>query len=454
MATDTERSRVALLVRRAGFGARPEELERYVAMGLDATIDELMHPARVAEDFDSLLESLNGHLLDLQNIEDVQTWWLYRMVRTRRPLLEKLTLFWHGHFAVGNAKVQNPRAVHGHIDLLRAHALGNYRHMLVEVSKDPAMLLFLDGNNNRKNAPNENYGRELLELYTLGIGLYTESDVMAAARSFTGWNLREGVFDFNRNQHDFGQKTFMGKTGDFDGGDIIDMVIGHEATARRIAGKLFSFFAYPRPEPHVVEKYATVYLKHRFDIAPLVEAILRSDDMYSERSRFEHVKTPVEFSVGAIRALGADVRERGLINALRGMGQEVLNPPNVAGWSGGRAWVNPSTMLERFNFAAKLATARGEPNDGGKWDARVELGISGDLSANGPLVVERIGRLLGGLDLSPAARTALIDYVQSPLSFPPYVTGAPNPQQVQLAIDARLRGAIHLALISPDYQVG
>ncbi|MFN8524147.1 MAG: DUF1800 domain-containing protein [Chloroflexota bacterium] len=453
MAMGDERSRVALLLRRAGFGSTPEELDRYAKQGLDATIDELLHPERASESFDELLGTLNGHLLDLQFLEDVQTWWLYRMVRTKRPLLEKLTLFWHGHFAVGNAKVQNPLFMHQHLDLLRTHGLGSYRDMLYAVSKDPAMLVWLDNATNRKVAPNENYGRELLELYTLGIGPYSEADVQAAARAFTGWNLRGTEFVFDRNQHDFGSKTFMGKTGALDGGDIIDAVVGREETARRICGKLFSYFAYPRPEAAVLQPLVTVYLKQDQRIGPVLEALFRSDAFYSEESRYGHVKSPVEYTVGAIRSLGAQVRERALVAALRSMGQDILNPPNVAGWRGGAGWVNPSTLLERFNFAARLATSRGEPNDGGQVKVSELLGVpAGDL--NGERVADRLVELLGGLELAPEARQALVSYVQAPLVFPQYVTAAPNPQQVQMAREARLRGALHLALVSPDYLVG
>src|SRR6266851_5408236 len=185
-----ESARTALLLRRAGFTARPGDVQRYQQLGWEATLQELLHPDRVDEDLDALLVRLQGNLLDLQNFEDVQTWWLYRMVQTRRPLLEKLTLFWHGHFAVANYKVGNPGLMHQHVELLRSNALGRFDDLLLAVSKDPAMLIWLDGGVNRRNAPNENFGRELLELYTLGIGNYDEDDVLAAARAFTGWNLR------------------------------------------------------------------------------------------------------------------------------------------------------------------------------------------------------------------------------------------------------------------------
>jgi hypothetical protein len=452
MADRETRERVALLVRRAGFGATAAELDRYAGLGIEGTLDELLHPERVDEDFDELLASLSGHLIDLQNIEDVQTWWLYRMARTRRPLAEKMTLFWHGHFAVSNAKVANPQAMHNHLALLREHGLGSFRDLLMGVSRDPAMLIWLDGNTNRKGAPNENYGRELLELFTLGIGNYSEADVATAARAFTGWNLQGAEFFFNKNQHDAGLKTFLGQTGPFDGGDVVEAVVGQPATGERIGKKLFAFFAYPNPEPPLLENLVRVYLDSGHDIRALVGAILRSDAFYSEQSRFGHIKSPVEFSVGAIRMLGAQARERGLILALRQMGQDILNPPNVAGWAGGRAWINPTTLLERFNFAARLASARGGPNDGGLVSPLKLLGEDVRLN-DGATIVDRLSAVLN-VELSPEARGALVAHVQSPLTFPPYAPPNPNPQQIQMATDARLRSAIHLALASTDFQIG
>src|SRR5579871_782937 len=274
-----EPSRVSLLLRRAGFAAAPADLQRYRQLGWEATLQELLHPETVHEDLDQLLTRLQGNLLDQQNIEDVQTWWLYRMVQTQRPLLEKLTLFWHGHFAVANYKVGNPSLMHQHIELLRAQAFGRFDDMLLAVSKDPAMLIWLDGASNHRNAPNENYGRELLELYTLGIGNYDEDDVQAAARSFTGWNLRNNAFYFDDTQHDAGDKTFLGQTGPFDGADILNIVANDPATAQRITSKLFAFFAYPNPEPEVLVPLTDVYMQSDHSIASVVEAILRSDAM-------------------------------------------------------------------------------------------------------------------------------------------------------------------------------
>jgi uncharacterized protein (DUF1800 family) len=335
---------------------------------------------------------------------------------------------------------------------LRSNALGRFDDLLLAVSKDPAMLIWLDGGVNRRNAPNENFGRELLELYTLGIGNYDEDDVLAAARAFTGWNLRNNEFFFDENQHDAGDKTFLGVSGSFDGGDVLKIVANQPETAQRISEKLFAFFAYPNPEPAVLAPLVDTYNKSGHDIRAVVEAILRSDAFYSDRSQFEHIKSPIEYVVGTVRLLGAAVRERELVPILRLLGQEILNPPNVAGWPGGSNWINPTTLLARFNFAARLATGRGQPGDGAEMKAADLIGTSNVLEASH--MVDRALAVAGGLELSPEAHQALVDYVQSPLNYPPGFNGQPNNQQRQVATDARMRGLILLALASTDFQVG
>ena len=455
MANDLpESERIALLLRRAGFAARPSELEHYVQLGWDDTLTELLYPERVQEDLEGLLASLRGNLLDLQNIEDVQTWWLYRMIQTRRPLLEKLTLFWHGHFAVANYKVNNPLLMHQHVQLLRDNALARFDDVMLRVARDPAMLIWLDGATNRRNAPNENFGRELLELYTLGIGNYSEDDVKAAARAFTGWNLRGTDFYFDENQHDAGDKTFLDQSGNLDGTDIIATVVNHASTATRVVDKLFTFLAYPNPEPDVLAWLVDVYTRSGHDMRQVVEAILRSDAFVSDRSRFEHVKSPVEYVVGSVRMLDATVRERDLIPILRVLGQEILNPPNVAGWPGDTRWINPSTLLSRWNFAARMTSARGQTGDGGEIKPEALLGMSGPDLANARAVLDGVLAALGGLELSADARQALTDYVRQPLDYPTGFSGQPNQQQQHTAADARLRGLMLLTLASTDYQVG
>src|SRR5215831_1313656 len=416
-----EPERLELLLRRAGFGPRRSDIEHYTGLGWEATLQELLNPTENADQaLETLLSTLRGNLLDLQNLEDVQTWWLYQMLQTQRPLQEKLTLFWHGHFAVANYKVGNPLLMHQHIELLRSGAFGRFDELLQGVSRDPAMLLWLDGATNRKAAPNENYGRELLELYTLGIGNYSEDDVKAAARAFTGWNLRGGTdFYFDENQHDAGDKTFLGQSANLDGTDVLKIVVNHPATARRIVGKLFGFFAYPNPEPDVLGPLVETYTSSGHDVRKVTEAILRSDAFVSDRSRFEHVKSPVEYVVGSVRLLDATVRERELIPILRLLGQEILNPPNVAGWPGGVSWINPSTLLTRWNFAARLTSARGQAGDGGELKAEPLLGMKTPDVSNPVGVVQSVLSTFGGLELSAEAHQALVDYVKRPLDYPP-----------------------------------
>lgn len=325
--------------------------------------------------------------------------------------------------------------------------------MLLGVSRDPAMLVWLDNTTNRKVAPNENYARELMELYTLGIGQYAEADVVTAARAFTGWNLRDGEFFFNRGQHDAGPKTFLGSTGNLDGEDIIQTVVGHAATAERISRRLFAFFAYPDPAPEVLQPIAQTYLESGHDILRTVEAVFRSDAFYADASRFGHVKSPVEYVVGAVCSTGAQVRERGLVATLRDVGQDLLNPPNVAGWPGDQAWINPSTLLARFNFAARLSSARGEPNDGANVQIADLFGpIDSKRSSAGSAIVDRLAEALGALDFSTEARSGLSAYVDAPLTHPAFVQGPPTDEQTRFALEARLRGTLHLALTTPDFQ--
>jgi uncharacterized protein (DUF1800 family) len=333
MAADNDTIRkVGHLLRRAGFGATPDEVQAYAQKGLAATVDELVNYERIPDDLDGTLGKVQGDLVDLHNLEDIQTWWLYRMLHTSRPLQEKMTLFWHGHFATAQYKVNNATYMQQQNETLRQHALGNFKDLVTAIAKDPAMLIWLDGNTNRKGAPNENFARELMELFTLGLGNYTEDDVKAGARAFTGWNLnrQQGAFAFNKNQHDDGEKTFRGVTGNLNGDDIIANVVADPATAKRLATKLFAFFAYDNPDPAVVQPFADIYLKSNFEIKPVVQAILLSDEFYSAASFTKHVKSPVEYVVGTIKQLGGQVRERSLAPVLRQLGQDLADPP---GWT-------------------------------------------------------------------------------------------------------------------------
>jgi uncharacterized protein (DUF1800 family) len=434
--------RVGHLLRRAGFGANPDELQAYAEKGVDQTVDELVNFDQQPDDLDATLSKVQGDLLDLHNLEDIQTWWLYRMLHSARPLQEKMTLFWHGHFATAQYKVNNAQFMQTQNETLRQHALGNFKDLVTAIAKDPAMLLWLDGATNHKAAPNENFGRELMELFTLGIGNYTEDDVKAAARAFTGWNLdyAKGQFSFNPKQHDDGPKSFRGQSGNLNGDDILANVAVDPATATHLASKLFAFFAYDNPEPSVVQPLADLYLKSNLEIKPVVKAILTSDAFYSDKSFTGHVKSPVEYVVGSVKQFGGAIRERSLIPALKQLGQEIFNPPNVAGWHGGPSWLDAASTVARFNIGALLAGAvKNAPGAGGGY-IDPESFVQKLPSKGWGAVIDLFGGSLTG-GLTDSTRQAMADYAAKAASQ--------KPQD----LETKLRGLVHLLMVSPEYQV-
>jgi uncharacterized protein (DUF1800 family) len=437
----SQRALIRHLLRRAGFGASEAELEEYSALGFDRAVDRLIHYEQVAEDVD--IDKLAFDLdLDLTKIEDQRLLWMYRMATTKRPLQEKMTLFWHGHFATANSKVNNVSYMVRQNQFFRDHALGNYREILRGISRDPAMLRWLDSNTNRKRSPNENYARELMELFTLGIGNYSEQDVKEAARAFTGWFVKDDQFYFDAAQHDNGLKTVLGRTGNWNGDDVIDILVGHSATARRLASKLFRFFVYDNPEPDTIEKFAQVYLRSGYDVRALVEAILRSPEFRSERAFHALIKSPMELIIGTVRALGFAALPRDLPAIARRMGQDLYNPPTVKGWDGGPAWITTSTLLERFNLANRLITTRGRE---GFATLRDELIARRPASAE-QLVDYFLQRFLDG-DVADHVRRALVAYLR-------VNDGAPLPFSLDARfIDLKVRGLIHLIMSLPGYQL-
>lgn len=357
----TEREKIAHLMRRAGFGVTEAELDQFGKKGLDRTITELVNYPPNEPKLDEALAKMN---LDLTKLGNLQTWWITRMIVTERPLLEKMTLFWHGLFATSIRRVEKPSYMLQQNQFFRENALGDFRDILIGISKDPAMLIWLDSNSNRRGAPNENYARELMELFSMGIGNYTETDVKEAARAFTGWHLsRQGQFVFNSNLHDYGAKTYLGEKGTFDGTDIIDIIVKNRANARFIAKRLFSFFAYENPEAEVIDKFAEIYSKNNRSIKAVVEAILRSDEFYSPKARFTTVRSPVDLTVSGRRLVGGTVNPGITLASMRRTGQELFAPPDVSGWHTGMAWISTARLLERFNYGAALAAVPLNGND-------------------------------------------------------------------------------------------
>jgi len=317
--------------------------------------------------------ALRGH--DRQNIQFVRAWWIERMIRTERPLEEKMALFWHGHFASGYRTVRSTKQMLAQNELFRSHATGNFAELVLRIARDPAMLRYLDGNRNIKGKPNENFARELLELFTIGIGNYSETDIKEAARAFTGWSFnrerygkqRKGRrqvqpgFVFRRYQHDYGQKTFMGQTGNHNGQDVIDIIMAQPATARFIVTKLCKFFMIDQPDPALVAELAETFRSQRYEIKPVLRQLFSAAAFYTPRVMGSQIKSPTQLLVGTARLLGVpsqSIRYHAL-RTLPRLGQNLFEPPNVKGWDGGRAWVNAATLLIRYNLTRDILLGQG-----------------------------------------------------------------------------------------------
>jgi Protein of unknown function (DUF1800) len=358
----------AHLYRRAAFGYSREELIEAEHLGLQGTLDLLFEGRPDATEARETLIDVGRLAAERDDGgNQLRGWWLYCMLHGGHPLREKLTLFWHDHFATSLVKVQNPVLMFRQNCLLREHALGRFGLMLQAISRDGAMLVWLDSNSNVKGRPNENYARELMELFSLGVGHYTEKDVREAARAFTGWRTDGAQFAFNAGLHDSGPKTFLGQTGDWDGGDVVRIVLEQPAAARFLVRKLYRFFVSETiaPSEPLLEPLCESFRKSDYDIAALLRTILSSRHFYSSHAFRQRVKGPVEFVLGAVQTVwrryaedDPDYRplpQQMLVGVLAGSGQALFAPPNVKGWPGGKAWLNTATLLERANFAQSLA---------------------------------------------------------------------------------------------------
>jgi hypothetical protein len=351
------RERAAHLFRRAAFGADWAMLERALNEGPAATVDRLLQGGEGGDSFYAearrAVEPLLGAPIEAGHLP---AWWLHVMLRTPHPLLEKITLFWHGHFATSSAKVTDPRLMYGQNALLREHALGSFRPMLHAMAKDAAMLIWLDSAVNRKAHPNENFAREVMELFCLGLGHYTEQDIKQAARSFTGWEVRRGRFFFNPYQHDSGEKLVLGTRGPFNGEDVLQILLEQPAAAEFLTGKLYRYLVSETlpGTPELLAPLAEGYRQRDYDTAWLVGTILRSNLFFSDAVRRTRVKGPVELAVGLLRALEATVNTYALAEDLAPLGQALFAPPNVKGWDGGTEWINSSTLLGRANLVWSL----------------------------------------------------------------------------------------------------
>jgi uncharacterized protein (DUF1800 family) len=361
--------RAGHLYRRAAFGATAAELDQAVKDGPGKTIAALLKGGPDQEDYDAVSRQMARSIADSNNGVQLRAWWLHRMLYSPHPLQDKLTLFWHNHFATSNAKVQNARYMLGQYELMRKYALGNFADMLRDMSKDPAMLVWLDGRDSKKGNPNENYGRELMELFSLGIGNYTEKDVREAARSFTGWEIRDDKAVFNADQHDDGEKTVLGQTGKWTGDDVVRICLDQKSAPGFIARKLYRFLVSedPAPADELIDPLAEQFRKSGYDFGGLLKTVLSSNLFFSDHAYRKRIKPPVDFALGIVRGLEGHVGTSNLVPVLEQLGQNVFNPPSVKGWDGGQTWLNGQTLLYRQNLALAL-TSTEDPRFGSRTD--------------------------------------------------------------------------------------
>jgi uncharacterized protein (DUF1800 family) len=344
------------LYRRAAFGATLDELRAAVNDGLPATLDRMLTGAANLPELDTLLARSGESIARTGEVANLRGWWLYAMLHGGHPLREKLTLFWHNHFATSVGKVRSTALMFRQNQALRRNALGKFRPMLGDVCRDPAMLIWLDSNRNVKGQANENYSRELLELFCLGVGHYTEQDVREAARAFTGWHTDGEQFTYAPRFHDGGDKTVLGRTGAWDGTDVQRILLDQPAAALFLVRKLYRFLVSETADPPdaLLEPLAARYRRSDYDTGDAVATILRSRHFYSEYAYRQRVKSPVEYVLGIVGAAQPGFAPRDLVPWLEQMGQSLFAPPNVKGWTGGKDWLNSATILARQNFAERM----------------------------------------------------------------------------------------------------
>lgn len=457
----------AHLLRRAGFGGTPDEIRRAAAHSMNAAVDALVHfpstaslpePPQLFDPRAMLRQEFFAGQISLRpddmqkraiakqirqgerrSLIELQRWWLNRMIQTPAPLQEKLTLYFHGHFTTAAIqKGVTPQMLLDQNQLFRTNALGNLRELTWQVSVDPAMMLYLDNARSDATHPNENYARELMELFTLGVDNYTEKDVRESARAWTGWIVarRTGKSQFVASRHDGGSKTFLGQTGNWQGRDIVDIIYKQPACATFWATSLLNFFVYNDPEPELAAAVANLIRTNDYNLAPVISTLLRSTVFYSPRAYRALVKSPVEFVAGTYKALDLRELDERAQRALVQMGQILFYPPNVAGWPGGANWLTSQTMIARQNFLAGLVNSP-EMEQGG-WIADVPMKAS---QASADLVAT----ILQG-DASASARAQLASYLNGNGTSALGMLSAENYQE-------RVRGAAYLTMAMPAYQL-
>ena len=444
---------MAHLLRRAGFGATPDELDHFLGMSYEDAVEELIAQQPSADLPQDLIRRYHVDQSDLRNGQAAAAQWVFRMVNTDAVLREKMCLFWHRIFATAATKLIQARMVTNQVSMFREYGMGSFRDLLVQLSRDPAMLMWLDNQDNHADSINENYGREILELFSMGVGNYTEDDIKECARAFTGWRvvnpdymsikMRNNTarpygyiawqFEYDDEDHDHEDKRFLGEVGDFNGEDVVDIICRQPATARFIARHLYHFFIadeLPVPQwphfepldPEAIDVMAQAYFDSGYDISAMLRAMFNSDAFKAESARFARIKSPAEMVVGTLRLAGPidlpSTDTYAAAGACAAMGQGLLNPPSVEGWQGGSEWINTGAYVQRVNFASRVL------NDPRKLGIRAVIDRVADRAAGRPMsagdVVDACLDILGPLPVLESTREGLIAYASKwgDMSFP------------------------------------
>jgi len=424
-----DQRRVAHLFRRAGFGVTAAELKESLGKSPADLVDALLN-ATQPEEFLADMRTLADSAIATGNVQQLSAWWVYRMLSTPAQALEKLTLFWHGHFATSAEKVTEPILMLQQNELLRTHAFGDFSQLLLEISRDPAMLVYLDSATNRKAHPNENFAREIMELFCLGEGNYSEADIRELARCFTGWEIRRNEFRFNRFQHDTGTKSILGQTGNFKGEDGVQIVLAQNSAAEFICRKLVKFYVMDDPEPDslLIAPLAALMRHSGMQIRPVVQRILSSNLFFSAASVGRKIRSPVELAIGFLRSLEGSANSFELAEHLQLLGQGLLYPPSVKGWDGGRTWINSSTLLGRSNLVRRLIT-----------DDKTRFGRVS------------LRDYLSRQNLSGPSE--ILDFLQQSLFAVPIPMSARDRLQALLKQDSTLTEGIHATCTLPEFQL-
>ena len=477
---DWDPAKAAHLLNRAGFGGTPAEIEALRQAGFETAVEKILNapddsttfpkPEWAAPQDMMEMERTMRSLPENERREKMQAaqksrmeqlfglvdWWLDRMRHSPNQLREKLTFFWHGHFATSVLKVREPFGLWQQNETLRQNSLGNFGVMTKAIARDPAMIFYLDTQQNHKNHPNENFARELMELFTLGIGNYTEEDIQQAARTFTCYKIDPRTMSFHlaEFERDDGEKAIFGRTGNFSAEEFIDMILEKPACAKHIAKKLWTFFAYEDPAPALVEQLAETFRNAKYEIRPLMTEIFRSAEFYSSAAIRSQVKSPVQWFVQTARELEIDP-PRGQVanNLLRSLGQVPFFPPSVKGWDGGKAWINTSTLLMRYNMVGAIV-GRGGPE------------MMQMMKNGGPQMAPRDGEKSRPLDLAkiaPAELRADPKALVEALGFRLFQTKlTPKESEIFLKYlgeqrgdtsDQTIRGLLQLMMSTPEFQL-